>query len=181
MIFEYIKTIIGVTKIILYKIVYRKRISFKTIPIIYKTFNIAIKRDSRLIIGKKMKARNNVSFRIYDGGNVIIGDNCFFNDGCSVNCQQKIEIGENVMFGQNLMLLDHDHDYRKDIKDFIKKPIKIGDNVWIGANSIILKGVTIGNNSVIAAGTIVREDISSNVLYYQEREYKTKAIIKNEK
>ena len=128
-----------------------------------------------------MKARNNVSFRIYDGGKIIIGDNCFFNDGCSVNCQQKIIIGENVMFGQNVMLFDHDHDYRKDIKDFIKKPIKIGDNVWIGANSIILKGVTIGNNSVIAAGTIVREDISSNVLYYQEREYKTRAIVKNEK
>ena len=60
-------------------------------------------------------------------------------------------------------------------------PIKIGNNVWIGANSIILKGVTIGDNSVIAAGTIVREDVDSNTLYYQEREYKAKAIIKNEK
>ena len=181
MIFEYIKTIIGIIKIVLYKIFYRKRISFKTIPVIYKTFNIAIKRDSSLIIGKKMKARNNVSFRIYDGGNVIIGDNCFFNDCCSVNCQQKIIIGKNVMFGQNVMLFDHDHDYKNDIKDFIKKPIKIGNNVWIGANSIILKGVTIGDNSVIAAGTIVREDVGSNTLYYQEREYKAKAIIKNEK
>ena len=125
MIFEYIKTIIGIIKIVLYKIIYRKRISFKTTPIIYKTFNVAIKRDSSLIIGKRMKARNNVSFRIYDGGNVIIGDNCFFNDGCSVNCQQKIIIGGNVMFGQNVMLFDHDHNYRKNIKDFVKKPIKI--------------------------------------------------------
>lgn len=128
-----------------------------------------------------MKARNNVSFRIYDGGNVVIGDNCFFNDGCSVNCQQKIEIGKNVMFGQNVMIFDHDHDYKNNIKNFKKKTVKIGSNVWIGANSIILKGVTIGNNSVIAAGTIVREDINDNTLYYQEREYKTKAIVKNEK
>ena len=181
MLFEYIKTIIGIIKIVLYKIIYRKRISFKTIPIVYKNFNIAIKRDSSLIIGKKMKARNYVSFRIEDGGNVVIGDNCFFNDCCSVNCQQKIIIGKNVMFGQNVMLFDHDHDYKNDIKDFVKKPIKIGNNVWIGANSIILKGVTIGDNSVIAAGTIVREDVDSNTLYYQEREYKAKAIIKNEK
>ena len=181
MIFEYIKTIIGIIKIVLYKIFYRKRISFKTIPVIYKTFNIAIKRGSSLIIGKKMKARNNVSFRIYDGGDVTIGDNCFFNDGCSVNCQQNIIIGENVMFGQNVMLFDHGHNYRKDIKDFIRKPIKIGSNVWVGANCIILKGVTIGDNSVIAAGTIVREDVDNNTLYYQEREYKAKAIIRNGK
>ena len=181
MISEYIKIIIGIVRIILYKVLYRKRINFKMIPIIYKNFNIAIKKKSSLFIGKKMKARNNVSFRIYDGGNVVIGDNCFFNDGCSVNCQQKIEIGKNVMFGQNVMIFDHDHDYKNNIKNFKKKTVKIGSNVWIGANSIILKGVTIGNNSVIAAGTIVREDINDNTLYYQEREYKTKAIVKNEK
>ena len=118
MLFEYIKTIIGIIKIVLYKIIYRKRISFKTIPIVYKNFNIAIKRDSSLIIGKKMKARNNVSFRIYDGGNVVIGDNCFFNDCCSVNCQQKIIIGKNVMFGQNVMLNASDYCHYNSYQDW---------------------------------------------------------------
>ena len=80
------------------------------------------------------------------------------------------------MFGQNVLLFDHDHDYKKNIKNFIRSSITIGDNVWIGANCIILKGVKIGNNVVIAANTTVKEDIPDNTLYYQNKTYNAKKI-----
>ncbi len=179
MLFEYLSLTFGIFKIILYKIIYPKRIFYKTIPKINSSLKIAIKKGSKLRIGKSFRSRNNVSIRIYDKGLVKIGDNCFFNDGCSINCQEKIEIGNNVICGQNVMFFDHDHDYKNNINNFITKKITIGNNVWIGANCIILKGVKIGDNVVIAAGSIISKDISSNMLLLSKKKnevisYKTR-------
>lgn len=176
MLFEYINLLIGMIKILLYKIIYFNRIHFKSVPKMNNTFHIAIKKESKLSIGTKFRSRYNVSFRIYNGGKVKIGDNCFFNDGCSINCQDEIEIGNNVICGQNVLIFDHDHDYKNDMTKFVKRKVKIGNNVWIGANVTILKGVTIGDNAVIAAGTIVKEDILDGVLTYQEINMKNKKI-----
>lgn len=178
MIFEYISLVLGIIKVFIYKILNPNKIYFKGIPKLNSNFRIAIKKNSKLHFGKNFRSRYNVSFRIYNGGNVKIGDNCFFNDGCSINCQEKIEIGKNVICGQNVMFFDHDHDYKNNINNFITSKIKIGNNVWIGANCIILKGVTIGDNVVIAAGTIVKRNINSNTLYFQKKESIEKRVTK---
>lgn len=170
MLFEAISKIIGMLKIILFKLIYFQRISFKTIPKMNKTFKIAIKKNGKIIIGKNMRTRNNVSLRVYNGGILNIGNSFFANDGCSINCQQKITIGEDVIFGQNVMLFDHDHDYKNDMNNFVREDIVIGNNVWIGANVIILKGVTIGDNVVIGAGTIVKKDVPANTVIYSKKE-----------
>ena len=70
------------------------------------------------------------------------------------------------------MIFDHDHDYKNDMKKFIRKEITIGNNVWIGANTIILKGVKIGDNVVIAAGSIINKNLDSNSMFYQKKEEK---------
>lgn len=178
MIFEYISLILGVVKTYIYKILNPKKIYFKGIPKLNSSFKIAIKKKSKLFLGKGFRSRYNVSFRIYNSGKIKIGDNCFFNDGCSLNCRDEIEIGRNVICGQNVMFFDHDHDYKNDINNFITKKITIGNNVWIGANCIILKGVTIGDNVVIAAGSVVNRNIKSNLVYYQEKISHEKSVIK---
>lgn len=177
MLYEMISMLFGIIKVLLFKILYPFRISFKGIPKLNDNFRIAIKKKSKLLIGKHFRTRNNVSFRIYNGGIVEIGDNCFMNDCCSINCQKGVKIGNNVIFGQNVMLFDHDHDYKNDINNFIRDEIIIGNNVWIGANVTILKGVKIGNNVVIGAGSIVRSNIESNSLYYDDK----KGVVKNVK
>lgn len=174
MIFEYISLLLGILKIIVYKILNYSKISFKSLPLMNSNFKIAIKKHSKLIIGKNFRTRNNISFRIYDQGKVEIGNNCFFNDGCSINCQEKIKIGDNVSFGQNVLIFDHNHDYKNDMKKYLKKEVIIGNNVWVGANCTILKGVTIGDNVVIAAGTLIKENIEPNNLCYQEKNLKIK-------
>lgn len=176
MLYEYISLFWGIIKIMIFKIIYFKRLKIYKIPKMNNNFKIAIKKNSILKIGKNFRSRYNISFRIYNCGKVTIGNNCFFNDGCSINCQDKITIGDKVIFGQNVMLFDHDHDYKNDMNKFVKKEITIGNNVWIGANCIILKGVTIGDNVVIAAGTIVKENIKSNSLIYENRTLKIKDI-----
>ncbi len=178
MFYELLSVFFGTIKILIYKLIYFKRITFESLPKMNSSFKIAIKRNSKLELAKNFRCRNNISFRIYDGGKVKIGNNCFLNDGCSLNCQKEIEIGNNVIFGQNVMIFDHDHDYKHDMNRFVQKPVRIGNNVWIGANVTILKGVTIGDNAIIAAGTIVNKNISDNKLVYQEKITKIKKIRK---
>lgn len=178
MLFEIISLVIGIIKLVVYKVIFPFRIYFFNIPKLNSNFKLAIKRNSKLLIGKNFRARNNVSFRIYDGGKVKIGNDCFMNDNCSINCQKDIKIGNHVIFGQNVMLFDHDHDYKNNIDDFIKSEIVIGDNVWVGANSVILKGVKVGDNTVIAAGSVVTKDIPNNKVFYQKRFTEMKEIDK---
>jgi acetyltransferase-like isoleucine patch superfamily enzyme len=59
---------------------------------------------------------------------------------------------------------------------FLSSPVIIGDNVWVGANCVILRGTVIGDNCVIAAGSVVKGNVESNMLYYQERTIKNKLI-----
>ncbi len=176
MVYEVISLILGIIKIYLYKLLNWNKISFKSIPKMNSTFKIAIKNKSRLVIGKCFRSRSNVNFRIYNEGIVTIGKNCFFNDNCSINCQKEITIGDNLICGQNVMFFDHDHDYKNNIDNYIREKILIGNNVWIGANCTILKGVCIGDNVVIGTGTVIRENIPSNTLVYQEKKIITKKI-----
>lgn len=180
MIFEYISFGLGVVKFFLFKLFNFHRIKIKDVPKLNNSFKIAIKKGSKLIFGKNFRARNNISFRIYNKGVVKMGDNCFMNDGCSINCRKKIEIGNNVILGPNVMMFDHDHDYKNNMDEFKCEEIKIGNNVWIGANCIILKGISIGDNAIIAAGTVINKNVKDNKLVYQERIYKEKDVIINE-
>ena len=115
---------------------------------------------------KKINFRRRFYVLIENGGNVSIDKDCFFNNGCSINCIKSISIGENCIFGEDVKLYDHNHVFNKDglIKNQGMKvePIKIGNNVWICSNVIILPGTTIGDNVVIGAGIIVQGDIPSN-------------------
>ena len=176
MFFEYVELFCGIIKLMIFKVLYKKRINFKGIPKINKSFMFMIKKKSNLSIGREFRARNNLAVRIVESGKIKIGNKCFFNDGCSINCQKSIVFGDKVICGPNVMFFDHDHDYKNNIDEFVKKEIKIGNNVWIGANSIILKGVTIGDNSVIAANSVVNCDVSENVVFYNKKECIEKVI-----
>lgn len=169
MLFEIINKLLGIAKTIIYKILYPARISFSGIPKVAISTNYAIKKKSKLELGKGFKCRNRVSFRLYNAAKVKIGNNVFLNDGVSINSRKRISIGDNTIIGPGVMLFDHDHDYKNDINDFVEKDIEIGKNVWIGAGCIILKGVKIGDGAIVAAGTLVLDDINKNILAFQKR------------
>jgi galactoside O-acetyltransferase len=116
-----------------------------------------------------------------------IGDNCYIEPPLHANWGQHTHLGDNVYANFNLTLVDDTHIYignyvmigpnvtiataghpitperRKKAAQF-NIPVYIGNNVWIGANCVILPGVTIGENSVIGAGSIVTKNIPANVI-----------------
>ncbi len=99
------------------------------------------------------------------GKNIQLGKNVFINAGCHFQDQGGIIVGDNTMIGHNVVLatLNHDFDPQKR-RDMHPAPIVIGKDVWIGSNTTITPGVTIGDGSIIAAGAVVTKDIPSNVL-----------------
>jgi len=104
------------------------------------------------------------------GALIKIGDNCRIHGSC-IHAYERIEIGDNCLIAANCNIMDsngHDISF-PDIENRINthgktKPVMIGDNVWIGANSFILPGVTVGNGSVISANSVVISDIPENVI-----------------
>lgn len=178
MFFDYISIILGIVKIYLLKLLCIKRITFCSVPKINCNFHISLHKNTNLNIGKKFKARNNINIRNDKNGTITIGNRVFFNDNVSVNCQKNIKIGDNVSVGHNVIIIDHDHDYKNDMKKYICDDIIIGNNVWIGANSIILKGARIPDNTIIAAGTIVRKGSieKEKCLVYEKRNYIVKEV-----
>jgi len=132
----------------------------------------------RIKFGKNVNVRGKLRIRIDKNAQLIIKDNCFFNNGCSINVKEKVEIGSNTIFGEDIKIYDHNHVFNKDTlirkSGYSVSPIVIGDNSWICSNVVILKGVNVGNNCVIAANEIVKENIKDNILFVDGKQNKIK-------
>lgn len=98
-------------------------------------------------------------------GNLTIGDYFFLNHYAIVDCHQLITIGDGVMVGPSAYITDFDHDISlktpavSGVGRKVCSPVSIGNNVWIGANAVVLKGVHIGDGAVVAAGAVVTKDV----------------------
>ena len=100
------------------------------------------------------------------GKNIHLEKNVFINSGCHFQDQGGIYIGEGTFIGHNVILATLNHDLNPSTRgDMYPKPIHIGKRVWIGSAAVILPGVKIGDNSVIAAGSIVTKDVPENSVY----------------
>ena len=100
------------------------------------------------------------------GKNIHLGKNVFINSGCHFQDQGGIYIGDGTFIGHNVVLATLNHDLNPNSRgDMWPKPIHLGKKVWIGSGAIVLPGVTIGDNSVIAAGSVVTKNVPENSVY----------------
>ncbi|MDE1513673.1 sugar O-acetyltransferase [Vibrio sp. dsl-7] len=101
------------------------------------------------------------------GRHTHLGHNVYANFNLTLVDDTHIYIGDSVMIGPNVTLATAGHpiapEYREKVAQF-NVPIHIGRNVWLGANCVVLPGVTIGENTVIGAGSVVKHSIPSNVV-----------------
>ena len=99
------------------------------------------------------------------GKNITIGDNVFINAGCKFQDQGGIVISDGALIGHNVVLATLNHDLAPEKRQQLHpSPIRIGRNVWIGANATVTPGVTIGDNAVVAAGAVVNRDVPPNTI-----------------
>ncbi len=160
-----------------YKIRYNRRFSFHLLNSISFRISIKIEGNSEIRLGKKIQLRKDVEIHTSEEGRIEIGEDVFMNRGCMLVSKSGIYIGKGCAFGPNVLIYDHDHDISEmQSGKYTKAPVKIGQNVWIGAGSIILKGVSIGDSAVIAAGSIVTHDVPAHHLYRNDIQYHLRRI-----
>lgn len=111
------------------------------------------------------------SFRLFPpfytdcGKNITVGKNVFINSGCCFQDQGGVEIGDNALIGQQVVIATLNHDLNSEKRaDMIPAKVTIGKNAWVGAHATILAGVSIGENSVVAAGAVVTKDVPPNTV-----------------
>jgi len=116
------------------------------------------KTGNRLRVGPKCQ--------LFDHRLIEVGNNVFIGDGSVITTVVPIKIGNNVMFGPEVMLIGGDHKIdvigkaMSLVEDLgLNFPITIENDVWIGARTIVLKGVTIGEGAVVGAGSLVNKNI----------------------
>ena len=109
----------------------------------------------------------NQPFRCDYGCNITIGDNFYANFNLTILDEAPVTIGSNVFIGPNVGIFTACHPLEASARNSRvqwAEPVTIGNNVWIGGNVTILPGVTIGDNTVIGAGSVVTRDIPASVL-----------------
>lgn len=107
------------------------------------------------------------TFRCEFGYNISIGNHFYANFDCVMLDGGGIEIGDNVLFGPKVGIYTSNHAvdaWERANGACYAKPVKIGNNVWIGAGVQINQGVTIGDNTIIGSGSVVTKDIPANVI-----------------
>jgi len=131
-------------------------------------FHAEIASGAEIAIGRGFVARPDLT--LIASGTLAIGTGCFCNRGVQIAAMDHITIGDGVRLGERVSVIDHDHvlepldDHRARFEDYDTAEIVIGSRVLVGANSVILAGAQIGDDTVIAAGSIVRGVIPPGVL-----------------
>lgn len=142
------------------------KVSFDVISLVSPSASLKTKSGGSITLGRKTCVRANSELSATNG-RIILGNRCFVNRNCMIVSHNSIIIGDGTTIGPGVCIYDHDHDGRS---GYITEPIVIGENVWIGAGAIILKGVSIGDHATIGAGTVVTRDVPANSVCYQKND-----------
>jgi len=141
---------------------------------------IEISPDASFFIGRNVTVNQSNFITVKPNAKMIIGDNTYITRS-TISCLGEIEIGENCILGEGMKIFDHNHQYTKDPfsvskTDFNIGKVKIGDNVWTGANVIILKDVTIGSNVILGAGCVIHKDVPDNAVIVNSQTHRMLSI-----
>lgn len=102
-------------------------------------------------------------------GTLRIGRRTIFGHHCTLAAHESVEIGEDCLIAEMVSIRDHDHcfddpDLPIRVQGENRRPVRIGDNVWLGAKVTVVKGVTIGDNAIVGANSVVTRDIPANAM-----------------
>jgi acetyltransferase-like isoleucine patch superfamily enzyme len=121
---------------------------------------LAVEEFGRLIVNSRFDMRQGTFIWIKRSGTLEL-DGGFMHEGVHITCGSYIKIGKNAHIAKDVIIRDLDGHYIEDSAYRTAKPVIIGDNVWIGYRAMVLKGVTIGDGAIIAAGAVVTKYVPS--------------------
>ena len=122
-----------------------------------------MRKDARVVVERSFSIYSGARVYVNAGATLVLGSG-YINSNANISCFSKIEIGHDVAISENVCIRDSDNHRVLSSAHQETSPVKIGDRVWIGMNAVILKGVTIGDGAIIAAGAVVTRDVPAKSL-----------------
>lgn len=164
---SFLTKLIGVFRFLLVRLFFARKFTAKGLGIIPSNVIFMIPGNGRITFGKKVILSNNVE--IQSSGILEIGSNTTINRYSRVISFDKISLGNNVTIAQFVTIVDHDHQYEMEggnlkLDGYNTSPIRIGNNVWLADKCTVLQGVTIGNNVIAGAHTLINKDVPPNCI-----------------
>ena len=126
--------------------------------------HLMLAAGARLVVEGDFRVHTGAQLWVNEGATLTLGSG-YANAGLNLSCFSAITIGRDVMISENVTLRDSDnHRVSGSSSPSATAPIRIGDAVWIGLNAVVLKGVTIGDGAVVAAGAVVTRDVPARAM-----------------
>lgn len=125
-----------------------------------------LKKNASVEVGRKVQLHRFVKLSAWGNegkSRIIIGDNTSIGDRTEIHAGRLVEIGSGCNIAWDVCIMDRDYHKFNSEQEQIR-PVRIEDNVWIGCNVLVMKGITIGKGAVIAAGSVVTKDVPPDAL-----------------
>jgi acetyltransferase-like isoleucine patch superfamily enzyme len=133
-----------------------------------RRLEIQIGRRGRVRFGRFVWIGDGTKIRCHEG-EVVIGDKTVIGQECTISAYQHVRIGEQCVIADRAMFIDFDHNMAETerpirLQGIYKRDVDLGSNVWIGYGACILRGVSVGDNSVIGTYAVVTKDVPANAV-----------------
>ena len=150
------------------KLRYRKRLQTDGICFVCPGVHLEIGRHATLRIGRWAWIGHGCKIRVHEG-EVSIGAKSVIGQECTISAFRHVSIGRECILADRVMLIDFDHgvvevDRPIRLQGIYKRDVHVGHNVWIGYGACVLRGVTIGDNSVVGTSAVVTKDVPENAV-----------------
>lgn len=126
-------------------------------------------RPRGVALGARVEVEHGVYFKLVgDDARVTVGDFTFIGALTEIDAALRVTIGAHTLVAPGVFITDHSHNHRTslpiDEQGISSAPVAIGDDVWLGAKSIVLPGVTIGDGAIVGAGAVVTGDVAPGAI-----------------
>jgi acetyltransferase-like isoleucine patch superfamily enzyme len=150
------------------KLRYGKRLQTEGMCFICPGVELEIGKHATLRMGRFSWVGHRSKIRVHEG-EVSIGAKTVMGQECTISAYQKVEIGRECIIADRVMLIDFDHgvvEVERPIRlqGIYKRDVKVGSNVWIGYGACILRGVSVGHNSIVGTNAVVTKDVPENAV-----------------
>jgi acetyltransferase-like isoleucine patch superfamily enzyme len=150
------------------KLRFGKRLQTDGICFVCPGVQLEIGRGAALRIGRWAWIGHGSKIRVHEG-EVSIGAKTVMGQECTISAYQHVEIGRECIVADRVMLIDFDHgvvEVERPIRlqGIYKRDIRVGHNVWIGYGACVLRGVSVGNNSILGTSAVVTQDVPENAI-----------------
>ncbi len=148
------------------KLRYRKRLRTDGICFICPGVELEIGRNATLSVGRWAWIGHRCKIRVHEG-EVRIGAKTVIGQECTISAFQHVSIGRECIIADRVMMIDFDHGVTEverpiRLQGIYKRDVRVGHNVWIGYGACVLRGVTVGDNSVVGTSTVVTKAVPPN-------------------